>query len=239
MSNPLGAYRPGDREVCLPTVRTEPLRKTRDLRSAMAETLRDYVNTLRFGLPATRELKGFAEVYDSWARFEDRALSAEGKLPAATVLPDRTSYTDSSLTPRFIPGTWFQNHPEDQPHKRYGLFAVSEAETSFVVLCRAKSQAQRKAIVSAFEDAFVEPGTPGDSKPVRYGKLLTMGSYYERAVRFTLQDQQILDSSTSPQENRWLVQFELLGHAQQVVVRQIPEMRVRVHTAVDGLTEGC
>lgn len=206
--------------------------KTKHIRDAMAEALRDYVNTIKFSFPASTEPKGFAAVYRSWAQFEDRAVSTGGALPAATVLPGELVHVGDILSPRMMPGTW---HQDTEDGKLYSLWHTEEAQTEFLIVTRAASSAQRDAINLAIEDAFTETGAPGHL-PARKGKLLPMPSYFGRKARFTLLNQQNLDTEAAARENRWMAQFEILGNAD--VVRKVEAPRFRPHIGLTFGTEG-
>lgn len=248
-----------------------PLRKTRDVRSAMAEALAALVRGVSFSLPKSTTPFSFAAVYDTWATFQNTATSAGGKLPAAAVLPDRPVYEAASLTPRMIDDTW-SGGPVVTPAEiqagaaptlgtgagdGFALFAIAEVVVPFVLVVRGSSIPIRKAIVSQLEDLFVEDqslpdpssvnprtlpktGGPGieppdaSVQPVRYGRLLTLPSYYNRKARFTLLSQQILDSEESALGNRWLAQFEIQGHCQVVVLRRVKAMSPRLQTVLNG-----
>jgi hypothetical protein len=206
-----------------------PFRKTRDIRTAMAETLSTYLAQLEFDLPATTEQRRFAAAYATWAEFEQSAKSEGGRLPVVAVLPDEGKYDDSSLSPRILEETWRSDGTGG-----YALFAIAEFEVPFVALVRARSKGEREAITSVLEDAFVEPGEAQDAGPLRYGRLLTMPAYYGRTARYTLLTQRLLDSGDFAIRHRWMSQFELLAQAQHVVVRKAAAMSSRVQVVVDG-----
>lgn len=210
-----------------------PFRKTRDIRSAMAETLAQYILTFDFDLPVCSATKpSFAEVYDTWADFESNAKSAGGRLPAAAILPDKGTYDDSSFTPRMLEETW-----KTDGRDGWALYAIAEYDVPFLVVVRAKSSEQRKAIVSHFEDAFVETTEPADPDPGHYGKRIAMPSYYGRIARFTLLSQELLDSSEFAIRNRWMAQFEFTAQAQHCVLRRVPAMAPHVHVVINGLAD--
>jgi hypothetical protein len=237
MTSPIAGYKITKREVCEPEFKIQSLTKTRHLRDAMATTLRDYINTLQFSLPASTEPKGFAEVYRSWAKFESRALTAVGKLPAATVLPGELTYPPDYLTPRMDADSW---HRDSEDGELYSIWMLKAAEAPFLVVARATSDIQRDAINLAFEDAFSETGTPGAEDFSREGKLLTMDSYFGRKARFTLLSQQNLDSEATARENRWLAQFEILGHSDIARKVKTPRFKPRVRLRVNmSDTEDC
>ena len=224
------------------TLKEFPFKKARDLRSAMAKELARYLETLAYTFPATRTPRKLAAVYDEWASFEQRALSAGGALPAAAVLPDRALPDADAFVPRLLEETWSGGDPNaldpigakqfpigDGTLDGFGLWAVAEKVVPFLVLVRAASEPQRQAIVSALEDAFVEVPDPGSGKTqVRWGIVTTMPDYYGRAVRFTLKAHQLLDSESTAKENRWMVQVELQAEAKQVLLARVPAMDARV-----------
>lgn len=155
-----------------------PLKKTTDCRSAMAETLRDYVAGLEFSAPRTTKKFRMEAVFDTWSDFSQRAMSAGGKLPAAAALPDRPVYEDSSFGPRSIEDTWSGGDPNllkaDGVTKRFPigtgngdgfiLVEVAQMMVPFVLVVRAKNKPQRKAIVSILEESFIEAGTHLDTQ---------------------------------------------------------------------------
>lgn len=220
-----------------------PRKKTRDLRSAMAETLAQYLGTIPFNLPAsapvdpnsaTQKACTLAASYDSWAEFEDRALSSGGALPAAVVMPDEPEVYDSaSLTPRMLEDTWVHDGQSG-----FALFEAAEAEVPLFVVVRAKSKQQIRAIVSAFEDAFEQDPDSDDSDPakgqIRYGKLLLMRSYYQLHARYTLLENQVMDSQSLAAENRWMSQLKFVGHAPKCVVRRVQPLLPRSWVSVNG-----
>lgn len=227
--------------------------KTTDLRSAMAETLAVYINGLSFSFPRGTKTFRFAEVYDTWSTFQNTATSAGGKLPAAAVLPGKAVYDDSSLTARMLEETWSGAVPPigDGSGDGFALFTGSEMVVPFVVVIRAVTIPSRKAILSAFEDAFIEDDSSGrdlngvpqstwppdaadESRPQRYGKLLTLPAYYRRRARFTLQSIELLDASDLAMSNRWMAQAEITAEAQHCLVRQVRAMRPRVRLVVGG-----
>lgn len=241
-----------------------PLKATKDARSAMAEGLARELATLKATLPRSGTPTKFAAIYDTWATFMQRAMSAGGKLPAATVLPDRPLYDASSLTPRALEETWSGGDPDTLDHygnqmypigdgsgDGYVLYTIAELVVPFVVVFRTVTRSQRQAFVKRIEENFVEDGgikpdpaslpkipvPDADRAPVRYGRLVELPSYYNRKARFTLQAQQLLDTESSAGENRWLAQFEFQGHVQVCVLRRGRAMRTRVQTVVDGTTE--
>ena len=228
----------------------------------MSEALARFVAEVKPTLPRSGTQFQFRAVYDTWATFNKRAMSSGGQLPAAVVLPDRPVYEDSALAPRMIEDTWSGGDPNDlredgSPRYPIGddsgdgfaLFTLAELVVPFVLLLRTKTISQRKAFVKRLEEVFIEDGAllPDKSsldpqvpvldafaQPIRYGRILTMKSYYDRKVRFTLQAQQLLDSETTAMENRWLAQFELTGHAQVCVLRRVRAMKPVVQIVVDG-----
>jgi hypothetical protein len=242
-----------------------PLRKTRDVRSAMTHALASYVAGLEFALPRTSTPFKFAAVYDSWAEFHDRAMSAGGKLPAAAILPDRLTHVGSSTAPRMLEWSWSGGDPAAcssggrllYPHgdgsgNGFALFARDEVQANFVLLVRGRTIAQRKAIVSVLEDSFVEDSSEADpsavhpltvdrsllGQPIREGRLLTLSSYYDLPARFSLRAETILDSEMSAEENRWLVQIELLGEAMVAgPPKRVSSMKPRVDLLVGGVVE--
>lgn len=230
------------------TLKEFPFKKARDLRSAMAKELARYLETLAYTFPATRTPRKLAAVYDEWASFEQRALSAGGALPAAAVLPDRALPDADAFVPRLLEETWTGGDPfalDVDGSKQfpagtgkgdgYALFAVAEKVVPFLVLVRAVSKPQRQAIISVFEDSFHDLGAdPLKHGALRWGKVLVLSDYYSRPCRYTLGGHQLLDSTGPAKENRWLVQFEILGEAKQCAVARVPAMDVRVQTVVDG-----
>ena len=241
-----------------------PFKATTDARSAMAEGLAREVAKLRATHPRSGTPFGFKAIYDTWSTFNQRAMSAGGKLPAAAVLPDRPVYEESSLTPRALEKTWSGGDPEDLDVNGvqmypigdgsgdgYVLYTIAEMVVPFVLVLRAITRSQRKAFVKRLEEHFVEDGgllpdpaslpaipiPDADSQPVRYGRRIELPNYYRRKARFTLQAQQLLDTESSAGENRWLAQFELLGHVQVCVLRRGRAMKPRVQTVVGGTTE--
>lgn len=241
-------------------VRSYPYKHLTDARSAMAETLAEYVEGLTFTLPRSGQSFKFAAVYDRWATFNDRAMSAGGKLPAATILPDRPVYGDNGLTPRALEDTWSGGDPTEcgpdgRPKYPIGdgsgdgfvLFTHSELLVPFVLTFRAKTEPQRSAIVRRLEAAFIEDGSLLDptsvnpafdldelAEPIRYGRLLEVRKYFSRKARFTLEAQQLLDAEASAGENRWLGQLEMTGHMQICVLRRVRAMKPKVCVVVDG-----
>lgn len=227
-----------------------PFKKRRDLRSAMAKALAGYVAGLEYSFPATRTPRKLAAVYERWADFERRALSAGGALPAAAVLPDRPVPEADAFVPRLLEETWTGGDPalcDESGRQRFpvglgtgdgfALFAVSEKVVPMVVVVRAVSDPQRQAIVSVFEDSFHELGVGAPvlyPEPVRWGKVLTLADYYDQPCRFTLGAHQLLGDSGTAKENRWLVQFEVLAEAKQCAVARVAAMDARVQVVVDG-----
>ena len=208
-----------------------PHKKARDLRSAMAEALAEFVRTITFTYPYSAQPTSLGAVYKEWAEFERKALSSGGPLPVAAVLPDRVTEADSSLVPRLLEETWCQTSDGTQG---LGLFAVSTKEMPAVLMVRAYSKPQRQAIISAVEDAFFDLPVPGKTgNPFRYGKVLDMPSYYDRTVTFSLENHQLLDNASSAAENRWMVQFELTGIAEHVLPCRVPALDARVSLVVD------
>lgn len=244
-----------------------PLRRTTDARSALSGGLRGLLEGLRFSLPRTTESFGFAAVYAQWASFSDSASSGGGKIPAAAVLPDKSSYDGASLTPRLLEETWSGGDPTlldsagrplyplgDGTGDGYALASVAELSVSHVVLVRALSRSQRKAIVVGIEEALVEDGTllPDSSSlselfplaspdaathPVRYGRVVELPAYYGRRARYTLLSQQLLDSESLAAENRWLAQFEVRAEVRVCVRRRVRAMKPRVSLVVGGREE--
>ncbi len=215
-----------------------PYRKRRDLRSSMAETLANFVAGLEFGAPFSSTPFKLRKTYFEWAEFEQRALTSEGLLPAAAILPDRAQEEDSQLSPSMIEDTWVSDGING-----FALFKLSEKVVPFFMVVRAASKPQRQAIISTIEDAFVEVNALNRPTPLTYGRLLTMDSYYQRKARFTHLSNQIFDQDASAKESRYLVQFEILAQAPHVVLRRVPAMDPRVNVVVDnvgayGTTQG-
>lgn len=231
----------------------------------MARELARFVAKLRFTMPKSTEEFGFAKVYSSWASFNARALSGDGPVPAAAVLPDRPIYDANGMVPSMIESTWSGGDPnliDDQCRRLYpigdgtgrgfALFTTAELVVPFVIIFRARSEPERSAIVRVMETAFVEDGSiipdiatlnplfvPDEAEhPIRYGRVLTMRDYYDRKVRLTIDAQQLLDSESSVGENRWMAQFEISGQAQVCVVRRVLGMNPKLKfSTVDGTTE--
>lgn len=242
-----------------------PLKATMDARSAMVKGLAFELARVKATLPRSGREFSFRAIYDTWASFEQRAMSAGGKLPAAAVLPDRPVYEASSLTPRAIEETWSGGDPAERDangNQLYPigdatgvglvLYEVAEMMVPIVLLVRAQTKAQRKAFVKRLEEVFVEDGAllPDPSTlskdvpvldaryhPIRYGRLVELPDYYNRKARFTLQAQQLLDTTSSAMENRWLAQFELIGHVQVCALRLARAMSPRIQIVVNGTTE--
>lgn len=215
-----------------------PFRKKRDLRSSMAETLAEHISGLQFGLPFSPTPFKMRKVYFEWALFEQRALTGEGLLPAAAILPDTSREEDSQLTPSMIEDTWRSDGVNG-----LALFKVSEKVVSFQLVVRAASKPQRQAIISTIEDSFVELQTLNRPTPLTYGIFLTMDSYFQRRARYTHLSNQIFDQDASAKESRYLAQFEILAHAPHVLLRPVPAMDPRVSVVVNnvgayGTTEG-
>lgn len=215
-----------------------PFRKRRDLRSAAAETLAQYIAGLEFAAPASATPFKLKKTYFEWAEFERNALTSEGLLPAAAILPDRAAEEDSQLSPSLIEDTWISDGVNG-----YGLFKLSEKNIPFLLVVRAASKPQRQAIVSTIEDAFVEVDALNRPTPLTYGRFLTMDSYYQRRARYTHLSNQIFDQEASAKESRYLAQFEIMAQAPHVVLRAVPAMDPRIRVVVDqvgayGTTQG-
>lgn len=235
-----------------------PLRKTEDCRSAVVTALAEFLEALTFDSPAVTSSAAFrfVSVHRRWADFESKA--GRGSLPVAAVLPDRPSYDDATLTPKMLEGTWTGGPMIEGTLGRgiingAALFKVAELVVPVVLVVRAASEGQRRAIVSVLEDAFVQDGAmldqatihqahriPETPVPERVGMVLTMRSYYNRPVRFTMASAELLDSAQSAQENRWLAQFELQAEAPVCVLRRVRAMSPRVEIVEGGvpLTRG-
>ncbi|TAL46145.1 MAG: hypothetical protein EPN91_00825, partial [Salinibacterium sp.] len=100
-----------------------PLTKSRDVGSAMTDALAAYIaQNVTYSYPVSKVPRTMAKVYDNWAEFHQVALSANGLLPAAAVLPDEVKYDDSSLSPRMLEDTWVSDGQDG-----YALFGVAEA----------------------------------------------------------------------------------------------------------------
>jgi len=205
-----------------------PYRKRRDLRSAMGETLVNFVRSLQFDRPFSTAPFGLRDIYYEWPVFEKVALSAEGALPAGVLLPDTATEEDSQLTPSLIEDTWMSNGIDG-----YGLFKISEKVVTFLLVVRAASKPQRQAIVSGIEDAFAEAEALRRPTPLTYGRLLQMDSYYQRKARFTLLNHRLLDQAQAATESRYLCQFEIQSQAPHVLLRRVPAMDPRVEVMVD------
>lgn len=240
-----------------PSLADYPLKKLTDARSAMARALSAYIGGLTFTLPKTTEPFKLAAVYPSWAQFFDRAISADGKLPAAAVLPDRLQVADPSLTPRIMEETWSGGEVcpgtlGNGTGDGFALFSVAEAVVPFVVVVRTAGEKQREAIVSGIEDAFVEDGSfldPGvlppvflsrvedREHPIRFGRLIQVPDYYDQKARFTLLAIQVTDSEQSARENRWTVLFEIGAQMTLCVPRRVRAMRPKVVLSVNEVVE--
>lgn len=135
----------------------------------------------------------------------------------------------------------------------YALFDIAELSVPFVLLVRASTIPMRKAVVSRLEELFVEDGSLLDpnqlsdlaqpsppeppeeiARPIRYGRLLKLESYYGLTARYSLESQQLLDSETNAAQNRWLAQMEIQAHGKVVVVRRVRAMRPRVRAVIGG-----
>lgn len=241
-------------------IQTSDVRSFTDCRTAMTAALMRFLLTLRFDLPRTNQPFGFKKALGDWATFSDRSLSP-ASLPVAAVLPDNPIYDADSFTPRADERSWTGGDPTELRRdgtKRFPngdgtgvgklLFTISEMVVPFVVLVRARSKPERRAIVHRMEQVFLEDGTQPDgtyinprtaleeleSQPTRYGRILTLPLYFNRKARFTLMSQQLLDSETTSMENRWMAQFEIQGHAKTGVVRCARAMSPRVSLILDG-----
>lgn len=249
----------------LPDLAKYPLRATKDSRQALGQGLSDIVSSVRATFPKSNKPIGFKAVYDTWAQFNDRAMSSGGKVPAAAILPDRPEYEASSLTPHIIDCTWSGGDPcERDQYGRirypigdgsgdgFALFKTSEIIVPFVLVFRAISPAQRTAFMKRFEEIFNEDGAllPDPSTlnpnlpvfdeefhPVRYGRIITLEKYYQRKARFTLIAQQTLDTESTAEENRYVGQIELRGETSVCVLRRIRAMRPRIQVVVNGTND--
>jgi len=242
-----------------------PLKATTDCRSAMATALATFIQDQVFDLPKSAEKFKIEAVYATWAGFENRAMSSGGALPAAAVLPDRPVYEAAAFGPRIIENTWGGGDPKllDQYGKQkyplgdgsgdgFALYTVADLVVPFILIFRAKTVAQRAAIVRTLETLMVEDGStlPDPSRldpdvplmnpeealqPVRYGRLLEMKNYFNRKVRLTLDTQQLLDNAANASENRWLAQFEITAHAQVCVRRRLKVLKSRTFLVADDV----
>jgi hypothetical protein len=241
-----------------------PLKARKDARSAVSDRLAEYLSEIEFTLPKSGQAFKFKSVYGTWADFRERATSGGGLLPAAAVLPDRPIYEPSALTPRALEETWSGGDPAELDERGCQLYPFgdgsgdghvlvthSEIVVPFVVVYRAQSAPQRKAIAKRLEEVFLEDGTLIDpsslnpdvprvpeltATPVRYGRVLEVPDYYCRKARFTLHAQQLLDTEQTARENRWIGQCEIEGHMQVCVLRRGRAMNVRARLEVDGTT---
>lgn len=226
-----------------------PLRRTRDLRTAMAEALAKHFLSLSFSIPKTTKKNGFKAVFSDWPTFNKRAMTAGGLVPAATVLPDRGTYDDAAMTPRPLESTWWQDGRDG-----YVLWEVAEYECPMVVVVRALNKPQRKSIMLAVEESFAELGEPtttplpdldprgerfqpSPESPIRYGRLFQLEGYYNQRARFSLMAQQLLDSEETAGTNRWMAQVEILAFGKVLVLRRAPPLRTRIMLKVDDVVD--
>lgn len=207
-----------------------PGQKKRDLRAAMAETLANYIAGMVFGPPYAAIEFQLAKVYYEWAVFEKNALTGDGLLPAAAVLPDEAQDEDSQLAPKLLEDTWETNGIDG-----LGLYKISEKVVPMMVVIRAQSKPERQAILSTIEDSFIRAGGNDREQPVAYGIHLEMPSYYNRKARYTLLRHRLLDQATNTSASRYLVQVEFLVQASHVVLRRVPAMDVRITAVVDDV----
>lgn len=212
----------------------------------MAEALSTHIRTLTYSLPVSTKARALAAVFSDWPTFDKRGLSAGGLTPSAAVLPDRGVYDDSALTPRPIDSSWWTDGRDG-----YVLWEVAEYECPMVVVVRAKNKPERKAIMLAIEESFVQTGEPTTvplpsvsiapqrfrprpESPIRYGLILALPGYYNQRVRFTLIAQQLLDSEELAASNRWMCQVEIIASGTVLVLRRAPALRASVVLKVDG-----
>jgi len=211
-----------------------PFQKTRDARGAMGGALASLLGELEWSYPATAtpERMPTEAIHDSWADFEKRALSENGMVPAAAVLPDKLTEEESDLGPRYLDDTWTTDGTGGRV-----LVALGEWVGTFLVVVRGKSRAQRDAILGAAEDLFIELPT-ATSSGTRLGRLVEVESYYRRKARFSLGGIQLLDSAETVKRNRWLAQLEVTGRMQHCVVRTAPALSPRFRGVVDEVEGG-
>lgn len=240
-----------------------PYKAKTDARSAMTETLAEYVSTIDFTLPRAETPFRFVDVHSTWSDFNQRAMSEGGMLPAAAILPDRPIYDAISLTPFSIDDTWQGGDPTlcnalgkqiypigDGSGDGICLFGIAEITTQFVLIYRALTKPMRAAIARRLEQVFVEDGglVPDVSQlnpnipvgdvlfhPIRYGRVFNVPKYYNRTVRLTLIAQQTLDAESSAGENRWMGQMEFEGQMLVCVPRRVRSMKTRIITLVNDV----
>ncbi len=206
-----------------------PFKKRMDIGGAMVAALQAYLKTISFDLPASTTPVKFLDVYDNWATFQDAAFSANGKVPIAVVAADEVTYDASNFTPRVLEDTWMSNDLGG-----WVLFATSEAVLPITVVLRAKSKSQRRAMLSAVEDAFNELGSDASrDSPIRYGKLLALPDYFSRKARFTLLRSRVVNTEDSATQERWLAELSMEAHAVAVKLEWMPALSCRVRI-VDG-----
>lgn len=242
-------------------VRQYPLKAPADARTAIVYQLADFLKDLRFSFPKTTEVFQFRPeaIYSDWPTWNSRAYSSEALLPAAAILPDRPTYLASSLTPAFLDETWSGGDPTlrnadgsqqypigDASGEGFGLFKVAEIQVPIVMVFRATSKPQRRAIMRTLEQAFVDTvGVDHTTDPLpfgvaeamvsppHYGRYLELSRYYKRRCRLTLQAQQLLDSEELAASNRWVGQVELLADTSVCVLRRVRGMNPLVRLSLN------
>jgi hypothetical protein len=202
---------------------------TTDIRSAMALALASYLRGLEFSFPATTKSFALQEILTNWSDFQQRARSAGGPVPIAAVLPERGQDADSMLVPAPIEDTWDNSDQQGG----FVLWKVAEYECRFTLLVRGRTDRERQAMVRGIESAFQQLDSPGD----RYGLVLEMPAYFSRKARFTLVEQEVVQSENSAEEMRWMHWFLIEAQAPKVVVRFAAPFHVRVRAVVNQIPD--
>lgn len=207
--------------------------KKRDLRGAMAQALRTYLEGI--SIPVSDGVIKFARVFEEWPSYDDKFVA-----PSACVLPSEAPYVPARLTPTLLEDTW-----EPQGFQGFGLYALAEIDASFEINIRATSKPMRSAILARMEELWVFPGyDEGDpfglrpnggeyQSPLdRYGILLPMPDYYGLTARFALGSQRVIDDQDPAMRNIREATITVTGQGRLVELLPVVPMTARVREVI-------
>jgi len=185
---------------------------TMDVRGAMAATLARYIAGLKFDtLDGGPDLQ-FAEVFDEWPSYLDRAVP-----PSGCVLPSSWKYGAAVLTPVLIEDTW---EPKGEPG--WGLWKTAEAEVEFELSFRTTSAVERGKLILGIEDAF--QSTSQEANRV----VLPLPDYYGLDARYSLLSARVIDSEDQAIREQRDAVMTISAQADKVVLRPVFPMSLTI-----------
>lgn len=191
-----------------------------DVRGAMAATLASYIAGLKFEALDGGTTLQFAEVFDEWPSYLDRAVP-----PSGCVLPSSWKYGAAVMTPVLIERTW-----EPKGQAGWGLWKTGEAEVEFEFSFRTTSTAERGKLILGIEDAF--QSTSHEANRI----VLEMPAYYGLDVRYSLLSCRVVDSEDQAMKEQRDAVMTISAQADKVALKPVFPMSLTIKKVDVGAT---